>query len=84
MRLQPKDGEKAYLLSGNIIFDNLTAKTDDYYISTLIKYYETYFNISHSKSIAIKLYNIFCGNYSFHKKDSVKAEYYEGFIKNCN
>ena len=46
----------------------------------MIAYYEKYFEFSQSKSIAIKLHEIYCGKYSFHDKDSVKAKYYEGII----
>lgn len=71
---------KGYWICGNIIFDNLGYNTDDFYSATLIKYYEKYFEYSKSKSVAKKLYEIYCGNYSFHDVNLIKAKYYEEFI----
>lgn len=69
-----------YLACGNYIFDHLKFSTDDYYATTMITYYEKYFEFSRSKAVAKKLYDIFCGNYSFQDKNPVKAKYYEDFI----
>lgn len=71
---------KGYLTLGNYFFDYLKSNVDDYYAAKMIAYYEKYFEFSQSKSIAIKLHEIYCGKYSFHDKDSVKAKYYEGII----
>ena len=69
---------RGYLMCGGFIFDYLKFNADDdYYTTTMITYYEKYFELSQSKDIAMKLYEIYCGNYSFHDKDSVKAKYYE-------
>lgn len=71
---------KGYLICGNYIFDYLESCADDYYAAIMITYYEKFFELSHSKTVAQKLYEIYCGNYSFHDKDSIKARYYEEFI----
>lgn len=73
---------RGYLICGNYIYDYLCLgfNANDYYVNTMITYYEKYFEISKSKYIAQKMYDIYCGNYSFHEKDSVKAEYYKILI----
>ncbi len=71
---------RGYLACGNFIFECLTFDTDDYYAAKMISYYEMYFEVSHSKTLAKRLYEIFCGNYFFQDKDTVKANYYERFI----
>lgn len=73
-----------YLICGNYIFDYLCSgfNANDYYVTTMITYYEKYFEVSKSKNIAQKLYDIYCGNYPFHDIDSVNAKYYEFFIYN--
>lgn len=73
---------RGYLECGNCIFDYLKYNTDDYYTATMISYYEKYFGFSQSTTVAERLYEIYCGNYSFHEKDSIKAKYYEGFLFN--
>lgn len=72
---------EGYYISGNIINDYLDYNADDYYSATMINYYENYFEFSKSIRIAQKLYDIYCGNYSFHDKDSIKARYYEEFVQ---
>ncbi len=71
---------EGYLICGNYILDYLRYNADDYYTTIMITYYETYFEHSKSKNTAQKLYEIYCGNYSFHDKDLVKAKYYKKFI----
>lgn len=69
-----------YLFCANFIFDHITIYSDDYYVSTMITYYEKFYDYSHWKDIANILYDFYCGKYSFCDKDSVKAKYYE----NCS
>ena len=71
---------RGYLICGNYIFDYLEFNADDYYAATMITYYEKYFESTQSKAIAKKLYEIFCGDYSFFKQNSTKANYYKEFI----
>ena len=71
----------AYLTCGNILFDNIKYNAEDYYVTKMITYYEKYFELFKLKDIAIKLFEIYNGNYSFHDKDPIKAEYYGGFCK---
>ena len=73
---------RGYLMCGSFIFDFLKYNADDdYYANTMITYYEKYFELTKSATIAMKLHEIYCGNYSFHDKDSVKAKYYEEVIR---
>jgi len=74
------DYHQGYLMCGNLIFDNLKSRDNPYYATVLIRFYENYFAFSQSKNIAQKLYEIYCGTYSFQDKDPVKAAYYETFI----
>ncbi len=71
---------RGYLMCANFLFDQLKYNTKDHYTTTIITYYEKYFDSSKSESVARKLYDIYCGNYSFQDKDSVKAKYYEEFL----
>jgi len=71
---------RGYLVCADYIFEYLNYNADEYYATVMIKYYEEYFDSSQSRTVAKKLYKIFCGNYSFHDKDPTKAKYYEGFI----
>ena len=66
---------RGYWACGNIIFDYLKLNADDdFYATTMVIYYEKYFEITQSKAAAKRLYEIFCGHYSFHDKDSVKLQ----------
>ena len=72
---------RGYLMCGGFIFNCLKYNADDDdYANTMITYYEKYFELTQSETIAMKLHEIYCGNYSFHDKDSVKAKYYEEVI----
>lgn len=77
---QKKSYYRGYLACGNFIFDYLKFHVDDYYTNIMITYYEKYYEFSRSKSIAIKLHEIYSGKYSFYGKNTVKANYYEQFI----
>ena len=72
---------KGYLALGNYFFNYLKFNVNDYYAAKMIAYYEKYYELTTSATIAMKLHEIYCGNYSFHDKDSVKAKYYEEVIR---
>lgn len=74
---------RGYLICGNFIFDHLrfcAENVNDFYVAQMITYYEKYFDFSHSKTVAKRLYEIFCGNYDFFEGEAGKALYYEEYI----
>ena len=65
---------------GNYILDYLKYYPENnYYVDIMIKYFETYFEHTHSEAVAKILCDIFNGDYGFHTRDSIKFKYYDNF-----
>lgn len=68
------------LNSADIIFSYLIYNIGDMqFVDKMLEYYDMFFEHSHSKSVAKKLYNIYCGEYWFHEKDLVKEQYFHKY-----
>lgn len=76
---------KGGLDCGNCIFDYLKYNPDNnYYVDVMIKYFETYYEHTHSESVAKILCDIYNGDYVFHSKDSIKFKYYDNLLSNSS